>query len=86
MGNAYRVAPDDTVRGFIGARPYGPFASLRQGKEVACRCENRRTCVLGELGPVCLSAKAARVGDVMAIEASWEEGGLWAGCAGWALI
>ena len=37
MGNAYRVAPDDTVRGFIGARPYGPFASLRQGKEAGQR-------------------------------------------------
>ena len=24
-------------------------------------------------------AKAARVGDVMAMEASWEESGLWAG-------
>ena len=34
--------------------------------------------------PVCLAAKAARGWDVMAIEGNLVEGGLLAGCVGWA--
>ncbi len=71
-----RVTPDDSCqicigalllyRLYIGARPYGPFVSLRQGKETACRCGNRQARVIGEFGPVCLATKTAWAGDVMA--------------------
>ena len=45
------------------------------------RCGNRRAWAEMEPGPVCLSAKTARAGDVIAAKGSWVEGGLWAGCA-----
>ena len=55
-----------------------------EGWPLPVRCGNRRACVTGELGPVCLAAKAARAGDVIAAKGSWEEGGVLAGRAGWA--
>ncbi len=51
-----------------------------EGWLLPARCGNRRAYVIGGLWPVCLAAKAARVGDVVATVWSWEEGGLWAGC------
>ena len=49
------------------------------GWPLPARCGNRQDWAEMETGPVCLSAKAAWAGEVIAAKVNWVEGGLVAG-------
>ena len=51
-----------------------------EGWPLPARCGNRQAREIGELGPVCLAAKAARGWGILPAKESLVEGGVLAGC------